>query len=64
MYALQNRVLHKQGRTCLSTTTAMALLGHKADCKLLKDAYLKGILFLNWDKFDRHAEFSLNNVTD
>ncbi|KAK7888373.1 hypothetical protein LTR67_008719 [Exophiala xenobiotica] len=33
--------------------------GHKADCKLLKDADLKGLFSLDWDKFERRVEFPL-----
>ncbi|KIW21822.1 uncharacterized protein PV07_12754, partial [Cladophialophora immunda] len=30
---------------------------HKADCKLLKDADLKGLFSLHWDKFERRVKF-------
>ncbi|KAK5561241.1 hypothetical protein LTR46_000046 [Exophiala xenobiotica] len=33
--------------------------GHKADCKLLKDADLKGLFSLDWDNFERRVEFPL-----
>jgi hypothetical protein len=33
--------------------------GHKADCKLLKDADLKGLFSLNWDEFEDHVGFPL-----
>ena len=34
--------------------------GHKGDCKLLKDADLKGLFSLNWDEFKGHIAFPLN----
>ncbi|KAL6411552.1 SET domain-containing protein 5 [Ilyonectria robusta] len=33
--------------------------GHKADCKLLRDADLKGLLHLTWEKFEGHVAFPL-----
>ncbi|RDL41600.1 Uncharacterized protein BP5553_01579 [Venustampulla echinocandica] len=36
--------------------------GHKADCKHLKDADLKGLFSLDWDKFEGHVGFPLNTT--
>ncbi|KFY53223.1 hypothetical protein V496_07798 [Pseudogymnoascus sp. VKM F-4515 (FW-2607)] len=37
--------------------------GHKADCKILRDADLKGLFSPNWNTFEGHVGFPLNNVT-
>ncbi|KAK6591858.1 set domain-containing protein 5 [Botrytis cinerea] len=37
--------------------------GHKADCKILKDADLNGLFSLDWDDFVDHIGFPLNNAT-
>ncbi|KAH8589593.1 hypothetical protein B0O99DRAFT_581321 [Bisporella sp. PMI_857] len=37
--------------------------GHKADCKLLRDADLNRLFFLDWNNFKDHVGFPLNNAT-
>ncbi|KAH8714618.1 hypothetical protein BGZ61DRAFT_505397 [Ilyonectria robusta] len=59
-----NRVCHGCGtqaplrnRSC--QTAGWHEKGHKADCKLLRDADLKGLLHLTWEKFEGHVAFPL-----
>ncbi|KAJ2894091.1 hypothetical protein MKZ38_007930 [Zalerion maritima] len=38
-------------------------MGHKEDCKLLRDSDLKGMFNLRWDEFDKFVEFPLAEVS-
>jgi hypothetical protein len=50
------------GRSQADPATGWNEKGHKADCKLLKDADLNGLFSLKWDNFEGHVGFPLNTA--